>query len=288
MGASANGGRVLICDPGFPRELIRDILPQADVGTVAEAGPGVVALVVSPDAPVSAADIARAPDLAVIATASVGTDHVDLAAATARGIVVVNVPDYCIEEVSDHALAMVVALRRGLIAGDRSVQAGRWDWTAVGVLGRLSETRLGIVGMGRIGRRLGEKAAALGMEVRHHDPLVPGGVELDPLLEWADAVSLHVPLTDATRGLIDARRLRLMRPGTILVNTGRGLTVDREALKAATHVRAAFDTVWERPPRSDLVGLDHLTMTPYVAWYSPESLDELYLRTARAVAAALG
>ncbi len=79
-----------------------------------------------------------------------------------------------------------------------------------------------------------------------------------------------------------------MRPGTILVNTGRGLIVDREALKAATHVRAAFDNVWERPPRADLVGLDHLTMTPYVAWYSPESLDELYLRTARAVAAALG
>ena len=207
MGATVNGGRVLICDPGCPRELIRHILPQADVGTVADAGPGTVGAAGLARAPVSAADIARAPDLAVIATASVGTDHIDLAAAAARGIAVANVPDYCIEEVSDHALAMIVALRRGLVAGDRSVQAGRWDWTAVGALGRLRGRALGIVGMGRIGRRLAEKAAALGMEVRHHDPFVPGGVELDAAARWADAVSLHLPLTDETRGLIDARRL---------------------------------------------------------------------------------
>jgi D-3-phosphoglycerate dehydrogenase len=288
MGATVNGGRVLICDPGCPRELIRDILPQADVGTVADAGPGTVALLVSPEAPVTAADIARAPDLTIIATASVGTDHIDTAAAAARGIAVATVPDYCVEEVSDHALAMILALRRGLVAGDRSVQAGRWDWTAVGALGRLQGMRTGVVGMGRIGRRLAEKAAALGMDVRHHDPFVPGGVELDALLPWADAVSLHLPLTNETRGLIDARRLGLMRPGTILVNTARGPICDREAVKAATHVRAAFDNVWEKPPADDLLGLHHLTITPYVAWYSPESLEELYLRTARAVAAALG
>jgi D-3-phosphoglycerate dehydrogenase len=286
--AAGSDGRVLVCDPAYPREPTLAILPGAVYGTVAEGGPGIAALLVSPDAPVSAADIARAPDLVVIATASVGIDHVDVAAATDRGIAVVNVPDYCIEEVSDHALAMVVALRRGLVAGDRSVQAGHWDWTAPGVLGRLQGTRVGVVGMGRIGRRLAQKAAALGMDVRHHDPFVPGGMELDELLAWADAVSLHMPLTDETRGLIDARRLALMRPGAILVNTGRGLTVDREALKAATHVRAAFDTVWERPPRADLIGLDHLTMTPYVAWYSAENVDEPYLRAARAVAAALG
>jgi D-3-phosphoglycerate dehydrogenase len=247
----------------------------------------VTALLVSPEAPVTAEDLARAPDLEVIATASVGTDHIAMEAAAQRGIAVVNVPDYCIEEVSDHALAMVVALRRGLIAGDRSVRAGHWDWTAGGALGRLAGTRMGVVGMGRIGRRLAEKAAALGMDVRHTDPFVPGGVALDDLLAWADAVSLHLPLSDETRGLIDARRLALMRPGAILVNTARGPVCDREALKAATHVRAAFDNVWERPPDADLVALDHLTMTPYVAWYSPESMDELYRRTAHAVAAAL-
>jgi D-3-phosphoglycerate dehydrogenase len=280
-------GRVLICDPQSPLELIQGILPEADVGPVGTAGPGVVGLLVSPDAPVAAADIARAPDLRVIATASVGTDHIDLEAAEAHGVIVENVPDYCIEEVSDHALAMVVALRRGLIAGDRSVQAGRWEWTDAGVLGRLTGARLGVVGMGRIGRRLAEQATALGMVVRFTDPFVAGGVDLDDLLPWADAVSLHLPLTAETRGLIDARRLALMRPGAILVNTARGVIVDRIALKAAGHIRAAFDNVWERPPAADLLGLEHLTMTPYVAWYSEGNEFEPYLRAARALAAGL-
>ena len=146
---------------------------------------------------------------------------------------------------------------------------------------------MGVVGFGRIGRRLAASAQALGMEVRHHDPFVPGGAELDDLLAWADAVSLHTPLTDDTRGLIDARRLGLMRPGAILVNTARGAVVDREALKAATHVRAAFDNVWERPPRGDLLGLPHLTMTPYVAWCSEGNELEPFLRAAKAVAEAL-
>jgi D-3-phosphoglycerate dehydrogenase / 2-oxoglutarate reductase len=280
-------GRVLICDSEFPLATAREILPQAETGRVADAGPGVVAILVSPESPVSADDIANAPDLRVIATASVGTDHIPMDAADALGVAVVNVPDYCIDEVSDHALAMVVALRRGLIAGDRSVQSGAWDWTAVGPLGRLAGTRLGVVGFGRIGRRLAAGAEALGMEVRHHDPFVSGGVELDDLLAWADAVSLHTPLTDETRGLIDARRLGLMRQGAILVNTARGAVVDREALKAATHIRAAFDNVWERPPRGDLLGLDHLTMTPYVAWYSAGRELEPYLRAATAIAEAL-
>jgi D-3-phosphoglycerate dehydrogenase len=280
-------GRVLICDTEFPIATAREILPEAEAGRVADAGPGFVALLVSPESPVGADDIARASDLRLIATASVGTDHIATDAAEARGIAVVNVPDYCIEEVSDHALAMVVALRRGLIAGDRSVQAGEWDWTSVGPVGVLAGMRLGVVGFGRIGRRLAAGAEALGMEVRHHDPFVPGGMGLDDLLAWADAISLHTPLTDETRGMIDARRLGLMRPGTILVNTARGAVVDRAALQAATHVQAAFDNVWERPPRPDLLGLPHLTMTPYVAWYSAGRELEPYLRAARAVAEAL-
>ena len=143
-------------------------------------------------------------------------------AAEARGHRSRERADYCIEEVSDHALcAMIVALRRGLIAGDRSVQAGAWDWTAAGGLGLLAGTRVGVVGFGRIGRRLAASAQALGMEVRHHDPFVPGGAEFDDLLAWATTRSLHTPLTDDTRGLIDARRLGLMRPGAILVNTAR-------------------------------------------------------------------
>ena len=144
---------------------------------------------------------------------------------------------------------MILALRRGLVAGDRSVQAGRWDWTAVGALGRLQACASGSSGWAGSAAAWPRRPTALGMDVRHHDPFVPGGVELDALLGWADAVSCTCPLTDETRGLIDARRLSLMRPGAILVNTARGPICDREAVKAATHIRAAFDNVWERPPR---------------------------------------
>jgi D-3-phosphoglycerate dehydrogenase len=281
-------GRVLVCDPQLPIKLVADILPAAEQASVADAGADVAGILVSPDTPVGAADIARATGLRVIATASVGTDHIDVEAAGARGITVRNVPDYCVEEVSDHALAVVVALRRGLVSGDRAVQAGRWEWTDAGVLHRLAGTRLGVVGMGRIGRRLADKAAALGMEVRHSDPFVAGGVELDELLAWADAVSLHSPLTDETRGMIDARRLALMRPGAILVNTARGAIVDRAALIEARHVQAAFDNVWERPPDADLLALPHLTMTPYVAWYAEGNELVPYLRAAQALAEELG
>ncbi|MGZ4272946.1 MAG: NAD(P)-dependent oxidoreductase, partial [Solirubrobacteraceae bacterium] len=233
--------RVLVCDPQYPIDLVRSVLPTAEPGSVRQAGAGVAALLVSPDAPVGAPDLDRMPDLRVIATASVGFDHVDVEAAQHRSVVVRNVPDYCTEEVADHALALIVAMRRGLVASDRSVQRGEWDWQAAGRPQRLAGTRLGLVGVGRIGSRLRDKAHALEFEVRHHDPYVAGGVDsLDDLVTWADAVSLHAPLTLETAGIIDARRLGLMRPGTILVNTARGALVDREAVKAATHVLAAF------------------------------------------------
>jgi D-3-phosphoglycerate dehydrogenase len=267
-------GRVLVCDGWYPLEAVR---------TVADAGAGVAALLVSPDSPVAAADIARMPGLRVIATASTGVDHVDVAAAAAAGVEVRGAGDYCSEEVADHALALLLALIRGVPAQDRSVQAGRFDHRAGGVPGRIAGTRLAVVGHGRIGRGLASRAAALGMDVRWYDPGLEGGEdELDGLLRWADAVSLHAPLTPETEGMIDARRLGLLRPGSILVNTARAAIVDRGAMVAATHVRAAFDALWERPPAADLLGLDHLVLTPYVAWFSAASEHEPYLRAARA------
>jgi phosphoglycerate dehydrogenase-like enzyme len=279
--------RVLVCDPEYPLDLVRSILPEAEPGTVADAGPGVAALLVSPDAPVSAADLERMPDLRVIASASTGIDHVDTAAAELRGVAVRRVPDYCDQEVADTALALLVALRRGVVAGDRSVQGGRWDASEAGLPRRIAGMRLAVVGYGRIGRRLADAARALGMDVRWHDPYVAGGEELDPLLEWCEAVSLHAALTDETRGMIDRRRLALLRPGSILVNTARGALVDRRALIEATHLLAAFDHTWERPPGADLLGLPHLVITPYIAWFSPESEFEPYRRAAQAVSEVL-
>jgi D-3-phosphoglycerate dehydrogenase / 2-oxoglutarate reductase len=280
--------RVLVCDPGYPLDDVRESLPDAEAGTVADGGPGVAALLVSPDTPVTAADIEQMPDLRVIATASTGVDHIDAAAAEAHGVTVRNVAGYCTEEVSDHALALLVAARRGLIAYDRSVQAGDWDWLAAGMPQRLAGTRLCVVGWGRIGQCLGAKAAALEMVVHWWDPLVEGGEpDLDELLRWADAVSLHAPLTPETEGLIDRRRLDLMQPGTILVNTARGALVDRQALVEAGHIRAMLDTVWERPPGGDLIGVHHLAITPYVAWLSPDTELLPYTLAAEAAAAEL-
>ena len=280
--------RVLVCDRSYPLDDVRRYLPDAELGNVADAGPGVAALLVSPDAPVRAADLARMPDLRVIATASTGTDHIDEDAAAKSGIAVRHVAGYCTEEVADHALALLVAARRGIVPQDRSVQAGEWDYLVAGTPQRLAGTRVGIVGWGRIGRRFGEKAEALDMHVRWWDPLVDGGdPDLDDLLRWADAVSLHAPLTPESEGMIDTRRLDLMRPGTILINTARGALVDRAALLEAGHIRALVDNVWERPPSRDLIGVHHIVITPYVAWLSPETELLPYSLAAQAAAEVL-
>lgn len=277
--------RILVCDASYPLDLVRAILPSAEPGDVATAAEGVVALLVGPDAPVREADMERMPDLRVVSTASTGTDHIDVDAAERLGVSVRNAVGYCTEEVADHALALIVSMRRRIPTYDRSVQAGAWDWLAGGLPPRLAGTRVGIVGWGRIGRRLAEKVQGLEMDVRWHDPLVDGGEpDLDALLAWADAVSLHAPFTPQTEGMIDERRLALMKPGAVLVNTARGQLVDREALKRATHIRAALDTVWEKPPADDLRGLDHVVLTPYVAWLSPETELEPYRLAAEAVA----
>ncbi|HEU0192799.1 MAG TPA: NAD(P)-dependent oxidoreductase [Gaiellales bacterium] len=279
---------MLVCDPTYPMGRVREILPDATGGELGDGGADTEALLVSPAAPVAAAAISRMPALRVIATASTGTDHIDLEAAAGRGIAVRAVSDYCTEEVADHALALIVGLLRGVPAGMASVQRGGWDFRAGGTPRRIAGSRLALLGYGRIGRATGDRARALGMEVRFHDPFVEGSEDdLDGLLAWADAVSLHMPLTEGTRGILDERRLALMRPETALVNTARGSLVDRAAMIAATHLRAAFDNVWEQPPGDDLLGLDHLAITPYMAWFSAQTEWLPYLRAAESAAALL-
>src|SRR5213075_2725551 len=158
------GGRVLVCDDWYPMDAVRRILPQAERCDVGGGGPGVAAILVSPDSPVTAADIGRMPDLRMIATASTGRDHIDTDAAAQAGIDVRDAGDYCAEEVADHALALLVALLRGVPGQDRSVQAGRFDHRAGGIPRRLAGTRLAVVGYGRIGRGLAARAEALGMD----------------------------------------------------------------------------------------------------------------------------
>lgn len=231
----------------------------------------------------------------VIARYGVGVDTVDVAAATARGIVVANVPDYATEEVSDHAVALILALHRRLPAYDRAVRGGRWDFRVGAPVPRLRELTVGIVGFGRIGRRVADKLRAFGVRCLATDPYVPAfpawveAVPLDALVAGADVVSLHCPLTPETRHLIDQDRLRRMKPTAFLVNTARGAVVDTAALVRALRegwiAGAGLDVFEEEPlpPDHPLHALDQVILTPHAAFYSEGALLELKHKAATAV-----
>lgn len=208
-----------------------------------------------------------APGLRAIAVYAVGTDNVDHAVARARGIPVGSTPDVLTEATADLALALLLAAARRLPEGERAVRDGRWrTWEPAGWLGlELHGATLGIVGAGRIGRAVARRAEGFGMEVLTSRPL-----PLDELLERSDVVSLHVPLTDRTRRLIDARALARVKPGAILVNTARGGLVDQDALAAALHdgrLRAAALDVTDPeplPPEHPLLRAPNLLVVPHI------------------------
>ncbi len=216
----------------------------------------------------------------------VGYDTVDVAAATRRGISVCNVPDYGTDEVSDHAITLLLAVARKLVPLVRGVQEGVWSVEPVKPVGRLRGRTLGIIGLGRIGAMTAAKAQAFGIRVIAYDPLRPmhyfaernvGRATLDDLLQTSDYISLHAPLSDATRHLVDERALGLMKPTAFLVNTARGGLVDGAALARALRsgqiAGAAVDVTEQEPiPReSPLLGLENCLVTPHAAWYSDES-----------------
>ncbi len=266
-------------------DIVHEYAPAAESANVANAPADTAVLMVAPTSPVKAADIERLPQLELIATASTGFDHIDLAAAEAHAVDVRSVGDYCTDEVADHTLAMMTGLLRGIPFAVADTRKGGWDHKSGGVARQLRGARVAIVGYGHIGQAVAERCRALGMDVRYHDPFVEGGEPLlDPLLEWADVVTLHLALSSQTARIIDGRRLDLMRPGTVLINTARGGLVDKPALLAATHIRAGFDNVWEMPPGADILAAPHLMITPYMAWYSDVSEFLPYRRAAQHVA----
>jgi glyoxylate reductase len=192
--------------------------------------------------------LARAPRLRVVANFAVGVDNIDLAACARRGVAVCNTPDVLTDATADLAMALVLAAARRVVEGDALVRAGAWrGWEPSQLLGlELAGSTMGIIGAGRIGRAVARRAEAFGMRVITTRP-----TPLDELLAVADVVSLHVPLTPATRGLIGARELALMKRGAILVNTARGASVDEAALAAALdsgHLGGAGLDVYAREP----------------------------------------
>jgi D-3-phosphoglycerate dehydrogenase len=244
-------------------------------------------------APVSAEAIAASPELKIVARLGVGLDNIAVEAATSRGIWVTNVPDYCLEEVSDHAVGFALAWTRGIALFDREVRAGNWN-PAGAKLRRLSELTCGIVGFGRIGRATARKLAAFGCRLLAYDPHAsdaPQGVQLvglEALLSESDVVIVHAPLTDSTRHLINRERLELMRAGSHLINVSRGGVVDTEAvieaLESGRLSGAALDVLESEPhvpPR--LRAHPGAILTPHVAFSSDASLRELRRRTAEEV-----
>jgi len=234
------------------------------------------------------------PQLRAIGRYGVGVDSVDIEAATARRIAVCNVPGYGTEAVSDHAIGLTLAAARGIPRLDRGLRSGSFDLAAVSPLYQTRGRVFGVIGMGRIGTATARKAAGLGYEVIGYDTAAEPGattyhgfelVGLDELLERAQVVSLHTPLTDATRGMIGVDQLALMRPDAILVNTSRGGVVDGVALVEALRTRsiagAAIDVHESEPLPAGhpLMSFDSVVLTPHLAWYTEESYDELKRRT---------
>ena len=238
----------------------------------------------------------------VIGRFGLGVDNIDVATAAALGITVTYVPDYCMQEVSDHAMALLLALARKIALSNALVQSGRWEMPAVAPLHRLAGQTLGLLGFGNIPRALAPKAKAFGLLVIAHDPYLPEdvparfGVEsvsFDALLGRSDFISVHAPLTPATRGLMNAAAFAKMKKGALILNTARGPLIDEAALLAALdsgHLGgAALDVVAAEPLRKDsaLIGRDNVILTPHTAFYSVEALEELQVKCASDVARVL-
>jgi D-3-phosphoglycerate dehydrogenase len=268
--------------------------PSPDEATLAALAEDAVAIMTC-FARVTQAVIDSARDLRVVARFGVGVDNIAVDSATAREVPVTYVPDYCVAEVAEHALSLLLAQARGIVRYNSSVKHGGWDLSVAAPLRRIEGQTLGLIGCGRIGARLAAKALGLGLRVLAYDPAPvapPPGVvaaEFERVLRESDFVSLHVPLTPDTRGLIGEAALRQMKPSAYLVNTARGGLVDTvvlaRALREGWIAGAGLDVLPQEPidGADTLLELDNVVLTPHVAFYSEESLAELRRRTAQSV-----
>ncbi len=293
--------RIVVTDATFPRldheravaarhgaELTEARCTSAEDVVAAAAGADVLLVQF---AQVTSDAIGQLPPNAAIVRYGLGLDNIDLKAAERRGIRVAYVPDYATGEVADHTAALILAALRKLFPLDRSVREGRWDPVNVARSTQaFSQCTVGFVGFGRIGREVHARLKPFGFSALVSDPQVDvqlveslgaHAVELDMLFSAADVVTLHAPLTSQTRHLVDARRLRSMRPNALLVNTARGALIDSAALAEALLEGiiggAALDVFEEEPlpSSSKLRALPNVILTPHAAWYSAQSTDRV-------------
>ncbi|MDB5838811.1 MAG: C-terminal binding protein [Herminiimonas sp.] len=246
-------------------------------------------------APVGAKVFAAHPQIRIVSRYGAGFDTVNTRDARAAGVWVANSPDYGVGEVATHALAMTLALLRHVVFYDRDVRNGQWHFSSAGELRRVSDMTIGILGLGRIGKRMAHVSRNSFRRVIAADPYIIDGdfpayverVSTEELFAQADAVSLHVPLNDETRSMVNAELLNRMRPGGVLVNTARGGLIDMEGLLAALDAGrldgAALDVLPEEPPQPDARILRHprVILSPHAAFYSVPAEKELRRKAAQ-------
>jgi D-3-phosphoglycerate dehydrogenase len=304
--------RVLVVDCAWPDlDIEQQVLSEADVELVAaESGDSDELLRLAPrvDAimvnwrPLTRAVLEAAGRCRTVARFGVGVDNIDVDAATELGIVVSRVTDYCVDEVAEHTIALLLALRRRIVAFSAQTRAGGWDNDAFGPMHRLRGTTMGILGWGAIGQAVAGLAHGFGMDVEVFSRSAPpdgwpAGVRATrSLLELAsrvDHLSVHVPLTEQTVGLVDEAVLRVMRPSAVLLNAARGPIVDSAELARAVRdgriAGAGIDVLDGDPPSpgNPLIGLDNVIVTPHAGFNSVEALETLRRQAAANVLAVL-
>jgi len=300
------------CPPGFEVEARRGMI-ESDIPD--DAWRTCDAIIMWQIMELTETTIAKLDRCRIIARAGVGFDGIDLAACARKGIPVCNCPDYGTTDVADHAIALYLALVRGIAFFQDALRAdpiAGWDWTAPPLIGRPRGRTFGVIGLGRIGTAAARRARALDMPVLFYDPYVPDGQELalgfertrhlEDLLERSDVVSLHTPLTDETRRLIDAARLGRMKPTAVLINTARGAVIDIDALYEALKERriagAGIDVLPQEPPdpahplirafRANEPWLaGRLLLTPHAAFYSEAGIADLRRKPVETIVAYL-
>ena len=253
-------------------------------------------------APITERVLANAPKLRIVSEYGIGYDNIDIAAATARGVWVANVPGFCVAEVADHTLALLLALSRHILSLDGGLRRGVWGPRSAGPITRLGDQTLGLIGFGPIARAVASRAMAFGLRVQCWTPhttaerVASFGVELmdvDDVFRESDYVTLHIPAMPETRGMVNRQRLSLMKPTAYLINTGRGSLVDEpaliDALRDGQIAGAGLDVFSVEPLSlgSPLLSLPGVIVTPHAAFYSEESLRDLQVRAAQNVATTL-
>ncbi len=246
--------------------------------------------------------IAQLDQCKVICQYGVGYDMIDVDTATSAGIYVTCTPDYCVEELADHTMALLLSVARRIVRYDQLVRSGRWDYNDGMPIRRLSSCTLGLLGFGRAARAVAERACGFGLRLAAHDPFVDRDMfraanvtenSLEELLRGADILSLHLPLTAETHHLIGAKELAQLRDGAIVVNTARGGVIDQIALQAELAsgrlAGAALDVLEEEPPRSTdpLLDCQNTVLTPHAGFLSVESLESVQQQATEEVARVL-